>query len=203
MVNKAKTGIVYLVTNTFNGKLYVGQTVQGIPVRWRKHISHSKEHNSRPDKAIRKYGAECFVVSPILEDMPREELDLYESKLIILYQSNANEVGYNLTGGGTGRNGPLSKETVSRMSKSLTGRKLSEEHKLNIGKASVVRWADVSYKRKVSRAIGRGKKGVALSHEHRQSLSRCKTGVKLSESTKNKISESIKIRWQDRRASCL
>lgn len=34
-------GFIYKITNNENGKVYIGQTVRTIPVRWREHIRDS------------------------------------------------------------------------------------------------------------------------------------------------------------------
>jgi len=59
--------IIYLLKNTVNGKVYVGQTVQTLSERMRKHKSTSnsskaKNYNNYLYKAIRKYGWNNFEV---------------------------------------------------------------------------------------------------------------------------------------------
>lgn len=55
-------GYIYKVTNTINGKIYVGQTIRTIKKRWKQHVysayHETKEHNAPIQYAIRKYG-EC------------------------------------------------------------------------------------------------------------------------------------------------
>lgn len=52
---------IYLITNTANGKYYVGQTIKDSDSRWKDHI-RSLQRNFCPKlyAAIRKYGKEFY-----------------------------------------------------------------------------------------------------------------------------------------------
>jgi len=69
---------VYKVTNTENGKSYIGITSRSTEERWKEHLSRAKNglRNSRIYAAIRKYGVEKFEVTTIdqvdCEDSVRE-----------------------------------------------------------------------------------------------------------------------------------
>jgi group I intron endonuclease len=59
---------IYAITNTVNGKQYVGSAVN-IQVRWAQHkwaLRHNKHHSPYMQRAYNKHGEECFTYS-ILE----------------------------------------------------------------------------------------------------------------------------------------
>lgn len=95
-------GYIYLITNTVNGKRYVGQTTN-TQQRWRQHIHSAKHGSAYPiHAAIRKYGVENFalrIVENVVGD--RNNLLSAEVRCIQQYGSLAPN-GYNLTSGGEG-----------------------------------------------------------------------------------------------------
>ena len=100
------SGIIYLITNLINSKVYVGQTRMTLKARWNKHctIANSDPCATGVDGAIRKYGKKNFTCE-VIKTCPIEELDKWEIYYIQFYHSyqrdNANK-GYNLTLGGGG-----------------------------------------------------------------------------------------------------
>ena len=64
-------GYIYKVTNTVNGKLYIGQTSRTIEVRWREHIQDAFGRNNKGffalHRAIKKYGKDAFKIEQIEE----------------------------------------------------------------------------------------------------------------------------------------
>lgn len=100
-------GIVYIITNSINGKVYIGQTIQSLKDRWYGHcrINCSKnEADMRIKRAILKYGKENFNIRE-LERCRVEDLDEREIYYIDLYNSFNN--GYNSTKGGRSGVKPL------------------------------------------------------------------------------------------------
>ena len=63
-------GLIYIIKNHCNNKVYVGQTTTSMKQRWNHHITSAK-NNFEPSmvlyKAMRKYGVENFYVE-LLED---------------------------------------------------------------------------------------------------------------------------------------
>lgn len=89
---------IYKITNTINGKVYIGQTIQPLDKRWSQHkrSARSKEACSI-HRAIAKYGEENFTIE-CLCNCSIEELDRLEKKYIEDYNSYSG--GYNETHGG-------------------------------------------------------------------------------------------------------
>ena len=57
-------GGIYKITNTVNGKVYVGQTVRSINHRWSQHL-YVNSTCTRMNAAIKKYGKENFRIDVI------------------------------------------------------------------------------------------------------------------------------------------
>lgn len=89
-------GYVYLITNLFNGKKYVGITTRTIKDRFSEHC----KADSAIGKAIRKYGEDLFLINVIDEAVDKDELFHLEMEYISKYDSFNN--GYNQTLGGEG-----------------------------------------------------------------------------------------------------
>lgn len=132
---------VYKVLNNVNRKIYVGKT-SNIEGRWFVHINESKNKCFYPlHKAIKKYGENNFTIS-IVESYDLEE-DALKREIFWIeeYKTNickyGNEYGYNLTAGGEGISGySHTEETKNKISKSLTGIKrfFTKEHGRKISK---------------------------------------------------------------------
>lgn len=93
-------GIIYIITNTINSKVYIGQTIQTLENRWRAHCRNkcsNNEMNMRIKRAILKYGKQNFSITE-LERCKVTELDEKEIYYIQLYNSYIE--GYNSTKGG-------------------------------------------------------------------------------------------------------
>lgn len=109
-------GEIYLLISP-SGKYYVGQTKFNSYDRWKQHISDSKAPDGGRcrllNNAIRKYGPDTFNIEIILQ-CDLEQLDYYEEKFIMLYNSNDSDFGYNLRSGGNLSN--LSESTKNLMS---------------------------------------------------------------------------------------
>jgi group I intron endonuclease len=126
-------GIVYLVTNQFDGKCYVGRTINSLKYRKRKHEQPScnkSENTYHFHNALQKYGKENFLWE-ILEEVECESkkklntiLNKYEEYYIEVLDAMKN--GYNLTAGGDGTVGMIvSEETRKKMSITRTGKKIN------------------------------------------------------------------------------
>ena len=120
-------GIVYLLTNTVNGKRYVGQTWGSLYDRVR---GHAKDARRIVGKAIRKHGLEAFD-SMVLETHKRgADLDEAERFWISAY-GTAGAQGYNATSGGETAFRHTD-ESRRRMSIARAGKPLSEAQRVAI-----------------------------------------------------------------------
>jgi hypothetical protein len=100
---------VYQIINTENGKLYIGQTSQGLSrylqiQGWRSQNSHQYK---KPVfyAAIRKHGIEKFRILPIVSVMSPADANLWEKIFIESCQAQNRDFGYNMADGGGGRPG--------------------------------------------------------------------------------------------------
>lgn len=119
---------IYKITNTVNGKVYVGQTVQTLERRWALH-KHQAKHRNRPlYRSIRKYGIQHFVVELLEELSPGSSQQILDEKerFWIAHLNAMVPSGYNLTSGGDGKSF-LSEETKARISQAKLGKSRSPE----------------------------------------------------------------------------
>lgn len=140
---------IYKITNTVNGKIYIGQSRD---LKQRRQDEILKQRVNRHLKnAFKKYGVDKFQIE-ILAECDVCYLDEMEKKLILEYKSTDPKIGYNKTFGGRrryqfspearmdmrGPNNPFygkkhTPETIRRLSEIATiknkGRKHSEKTK--------------------------------------------------------------------------
>jgi group I intron endonuclease len=101
---------LYILINKLNGKSYVGQTVRTFKSRLRQHLQKSKTSITKINRAIYKYGIECF--DCFVFDCSEESLDAFEQSFIEALNSVQN--GYNLESGGSFTK-HHSRETIDKM----------------------------------------------------------------------------------------
>lgn len=95
-----KYGRIYIIRNTVNNKVYVGQTTVSIKLRFQNHLSAARCGKDYViGKAIRKYGENKFYVE-LLEECLVEELNERETYWIAFFNSTNNKFGYNMSIGG-------------------------------------------------------------------------------------------------------
>ena len=92
-------GSIYIIKNKANDKVYIGQTIQDLNVRFLNHKMASRNEDTKFYRAIRKYGEDVFYIE-LLEEVPDELLDEREQYWIKEYDSYYH--GYNSTLGGNG-----------------------------------------------------------------------------------------------------
>lgn len=120
---ESKVYRIYIVTNSINGKQYIGIT-NNLQKRWN---SHKNANGKIPalHKAIKKYGIDLFVFSHIADAFDFECAKTIERLLIFEHNTIAPN-GYNLTSGGDGTFNP-SNELREKLSLSHQGKIQSEE----------------------------------------------------------------------------
>tara|TARA_B100000925_G_scaffold203051_1_gene154066 strand:+ start:284 stop:997 length:714 start_codon:yes stop_codon:yes gene_type:complete len=98
---KQRWGCIYRLTNTIDGKKYIGKTIE-----YKKRMLQHKNSKRKTyiSNAIRKYGWENFKREKIIDDVPEEDLDNLEIFYIEVENTMA-PAGYNLTKGGEGASG--------------------------------------------------------------------------------------------------
>lgn len=93
-------GRIYIIKNTINDKVYVGQTTQSVRLRFLNHLSAARKGKDyRIGQAIRKYGEANFYVET-LEECLKSELNERECYYIKLFNSTNSKFGYNISVGG-------------------------------------------------------------------------------------------------------
>lgn len=98
-------GIIYKITCSVNGKVYIGQTTETIEQRLERHfkMAYAEEKPKiKFQRAIKKYGKENFIIEEIDRASSKEELDKKEKSWIVKY--NSIKSGYNTALGGEGGN---------------------------------------------------------------------------------------------------
>lgn len=160
-----------------SGKSYIGITSASMETRLKQHVREARNKNIyKFHKAINKYGIDNFSSEVLESDIVSDLAVEREKYWIKKFDSFKN--GYNMTDGGQGHMFGFkhSDESKQKMSMAHTGKKLSEEHKLNISK-NCIRLSG-------SEHPNFGKRGE---------LSR-NFGKTLSDDTKQKISETLKTK---------
>lgn len=99
-------GYIYKITNTANGKIYIGQTRKAVKTRWTNHVTCAQNQSHRDynipfHNAIRKYGRNAFRVETI-EECDNSLLNDREKYWIAKLHSTDKSKGYNLNLGGLG-----------------------------------------------------------------------------------------------------
>lgn len=92
-------GFIYIIRNTVNNKVYIGQTKVSVTTRWQEHLRHAKYGDQIINRAMRKYGIDKFYVET-LEICNIDVIDYREMYYIDLYDSTNKSKGYNVSIGG-------------------------------------------------------------------------------------------------------
>ena len=115
-----RTGSIYIIRNTVNDKVYVGQTTMTVHERFMTHMKPStakRKRNYKLYNAVLKYGRDKFYVETLESDVPLNLLNQKEIEYISKYNSYYD--GYNSSKGGDGRiiNKIENEDEVLRMAK--------------------------------------------------------------------------------------
>lgn len=105
-------GFIYIIRNTINNEVYIGQTRTSVNQRWSEHLRHARYGDQIINRAMRKYGVDKFYIET-LEICEVSELDEREIHYIDLYDSTDKSKGYNVSIGG---NTPRFKRAVLSIS---------------------------------------------------------------------------------------
>jgi group I intron endonuclease len=111
---------IYKITNTINGKIYIGKT-KNVAKRLAAHKTAAKRKSPKDysylHRAMNKHGVENFIIEILANFKNEEDCFLSEINYISLLKSTDRNIGYNLTLGGEGRSGAKhSEETKKKIS---------------------------------------------------------------------------------------
>jgi group I intron endonuclease len=218
---------VYRITNTENGKLYIGKTFDPA-TRLAGHKWQMKNGHQTPvHRAMRRYGVDAFLFE-VLAGFPIEDDALaFERELIRTLRTRDRQRGYNVSEGGDGpsgvrpseetrskmrashrarvmRDGPpvLTPDARARIGNALRGRKrgpMSEETKAKLREASTGRKFGEDFKEKIraSRRRVNANPTPAMIAYDSERRSAASRGRKHSEESRARHSEAMKKRWAD------
>ena len=165
-----------------NGKIYIGITTELLSRRVQRHINYARANKPYAlSAAIRKYGERSFVAEHIASAKNKNDLACIERMAIDQYSSICPN-GYNMTGGGEGTyHIKPSEEKRKKISDSLSGRKLSDAHRM---------------------AVGLAQKGKTIPHETRRKMSAAHQGRQpMSPEQRSIRSEAAKRQHAKRRVA--
>lgn len=195
--------IVYVLRNTVNNKIYIGQTWRPLHIRWRSGTGY--DSCCHLDRAIKAYGKNNFYYQVLITAHTQESADYWESYFIEKYKSNDFDLGYNLRQGGS--SGKHSMETRKKLSIAHKGRPshnkgkpMSDEQKNKISLANTGKIKSAETRAKMAE-INKGNKncvGRRYSQETKDKMSKShkerprRKGYKFSEEAKKNVSEAHK-----------
>lgn len=120
---------IYKITNSTNGKVYIGWTSRNPDTRFMEHQKMRKpkyQERSAISYAIEKYGVDSFVFEVIYQSIDEQHSKDIESHFISEYDSLVEQWGYNQDAGGTGHKRTL--VTIEKHREKMKGKKQSPEH---------------------------------------------------------------------------
>lgn len=194
---------IYIVTNTANGKQYVGQTTVGVEVRWRSHLKAARSKAKMGCRvlcaAIKKYGPQAFSVEaiPLGETATQETLDIAERNTITRLGTMVPH-GYNLRGGGDG--GRLHEDTRQALSDITRRRFQNDGSRQRHGAAMKAAWqANPSALRTAARQQhSRNAASGSVSNEKQLAVMRERSSLAMRDPLRRQqLSEAAKKRFED------
>lgn len=134
-------GTIYIVRNTENDKVYIGQTSGDLGERFRHHkssVGTDRKGHMPLYVAMERIGIERFYIEPLEENVPNEEL--YEKEAEYIQKYNSNKYGYNSRAGSKGGKMFTKADVASiveRSKKGDTARDIAKEY--GVSYATVLR----------------------------------------------------------------
>lgn len=138
---------VYAITNTENGKIYIGQHSSDdlstyFSMQCRRALSGGRM-NDKPllYRAIRKHGSDAFVIASLVCPCDKKQMNALEKFFIRTLESRELAIGYNLAEGGLGgatRNGCKNTEHQKEsVALALRGHPKSLEHRRHLSESRI------------------------------------------------------------------
>lgn len=117
-------GRIYCITNSANGKRYVGQTVKSLRRRLLEHLRYNTFSYGKPSllsKAALKHGEACFSIVELAIGFSQDELNSLEAEWIARL-GTVKPAGYNLRSGGN--QSAFHADTKAKISRALRASKV-------------------------------------------------------------------------------
>jgi len=185
MASEEKTMIVYLIRNTINKKLYVGQTCQSLERRWGLHLKAARGKSRFPIHcAIRKYGSKVFTIVEIDRATSRKELNALEARYITEYNSMIPS-GYNRTAGGAGFGGQHTDESRAKMRLAHAGVPTGRSH-----------WKGKELSIETRLKMGQTRKGKKHTAKHNKSIATAARNQWTDPVKRERLLAGIRARFQ-------
>ena len=195
-------GVIYVATNTANGKQYVGLTRLGVATRWAQHCTNSRRPKTHFHRAISKYGPNAFYVEEYASALSMDVLAQLEKDVILQLAPAYNQT----CGGEITRGRKYDDAAKERIRLSNIGRKLNDEQRKRISDAKKRYFAENPDRRKqmiaklhAVRHLGESlrlervtssAKNRIWSDESRAKLSASRLGIKHTPDVLARIAES-------------
>lgn len=122
MEEKEIYGIIYMIRNNINGKIYFGLTTEkmGFKGRYKKGEWWIHSDNEHLKNSAKKYGHKNFTINENFDTaFSKEELDALEDLYICMYNTMNRDYGYNKRRGG--HKGKLCQESRNKISEKVKG----------------------------------------------------------------------------------
>jgi group I intron endonuclease len=191
------TCTIYVIKNTVNNKVYVGQT-WCVPIkRFSLHLRDKSGSCLKLFRALNKYDRKNFNMIPLVYCERQDEADVLESFFIKLYNSIAN--GYNIREGGSG--GKLSEETKKKISIGNKGKIVSEKTRKLLRVINTGKILSKEHCKKLSKVLlgNTRRRGKVASPETKQRMSiahignQNRLGIPHSPEDRDKISKAVRL----------
>lgn len=187
-------GSIYKITNTVNGKVYIGQTIHDAEKTRKRHHLNGKTNGNNLIKAdLEIYGKDAFDFEVLHDGIIAEFLGTLEDEEIAKHNC-VDPNGYNEMGASSSP----SEETRKKMSESQTGEKNhfygkthSDETKRKQSEVKKGKKPSDETRKKMSESHT-GRKRPPRSPEHRRKISEALKGKSPSQETRRKMSETHK-----------
>lgn len=187
-MEKEKQMVIYKITNTTNGKYYIGSAIN-YETRIKRHLNDLKvgrHHSSKLQRSYNKYGQESFIFEVI-------EIITSLEKLIESEQKWLDELKpyFNMTliaGLNSHLGMKRSQITKDKIRDKLTGIIRSQETKNKISEAKL----GIKINSEALINMNKDKIGKSLTKQHKDRIAKGNEGKVVSQKTKDLISTSLK-----------
>ena len=184
--NEQPLYVIYMVTNSVNGKSYIGKTVQGVEVRWKGHLSYAhkdRELKSHFSRAIKKYDESVWDICLLYISFKKDDDHLYNIEKQLIYDLDTFHNGYNSSPGGKGCGSGKSHHMFNKTHTQEAKAKMSAVH---LGRKHTTEQNMAQSLRQI------GVKHPPRSEEFKQSQREAMLGRKQTESQKIATSKRMK-----------